>query len=202
MGVIEERAWWDHLSDDQRRIDAWGDPPYSAAAAARVVSDKLGLLPGNKVLDLGCGPCRTAAQVANLSAAEVLAVDISHAMLEDSVEIRQGLVSRHLGDGRTIPTGLSFDHAYSITMFEHIPHEATQSYIQQIYDRLPAGGGFVFTHAPGWDRQLFLHHQCGSEYAPLNWLLDAGFEEVGFIVDLPPVLKEVGGWAWYEARKS
>jgi SAM-dependent methyltransferase len=196
-----EAAWWDAHDDRERVRNAWGDPPYDVEAAA----NRLAWLlhdPSRRVrvLDLGCGPGRTAQFMWEHYDCDVVGVDSSPGMILAARRDFPGptyLVS----NGRDLPSGLTLHHAYSITMFEHIPHEATRSYLRQIHDALPIGGRLVFTHTPGIEPQGFLHHQCGDALTPFVWAADAGFTE---LVDIPPepALDADPSWRWYAFERT
>lgn len=198
MGVIEERRWWNALSDKAIEHNAWGNPPYDIVAVARLLDDAFGCLSGDEtVLDLGCGPGRTMAALSSLSGCRTIGIDVSTTMTRAAVA--DGLEVQ-VSDGRLLPASLpSFDHAYSITVFEHIPQEATRGYMRQVFNALPSGGRFVFTHTPGDDPPKFLHYQCGPPLRPLTWANMVGFDVE--MLNQPPGVARAGAWTWYLAVK-
>ena len=195
-----EAAWWDAHDDTERVRNAWGDPPYDVAAAASRLARILGLSRRVRVLDLGCGPGRTAQYLWKHYNCEVVGVDASPGMLEAARRDFPGPLYLQ-NNGRDLPDGLTLHHAYSITMFEHIPHAATKSYLRQIYDALPIGGRLVFTHTPGTEPQGFLHHQCGDAWTPVEWAVEVGFDKMLYV---PPeaALDADSSWRWYAFERT
>jgi cyclopropane fatty-acyl-phospholipid synthase-like methyltransferase len=197
--MTPEEQWWDDLEGDDVAINAWGDPPYDAEVAAQRILDCLRPDVGQRILDLGCGPGRTAAMVADMAAVDVVGVDVAPNMIKIA-ELLFPQQAWKVGDGRRIPHA-KFDHAYSITMFEHIPHVATVAYLDQLYDRLPVGGRLLFTHTPGYSPNGPHHHQCGHVDTPRIWCRLAGFEKE---IDVPPspLLDAETSWHWYAYEKT
>jgi ubiquinone/menaquinone biosynthesis C-methylase UbiE len=116
----QQAAHWSRIApkwlelDDQLALEVLGALP------AKLAMDKLNVLPGQRVLDLGCGTGRTTLELAALAgpAGEVVAVDIAAELLESgrAQATRLGVDTVHfvhadvqtgsLGEGR-------FDGAYS-----------------------------------------------------------------------------------------
>ncbi len=115
-----------------------------------LVATKLGLQPGMKVLDVGCGWGSFAIHAAREHGAEVLGATISPAQAElarekvaaagvsDQVEIR-------LSDYRLLPHG-SFDAISSIGMTEHVGENQIDLYASSLFDLLRPGG-MLLNHA-------------------------------------------------------
>jgi SAM-dependent methyltransferase len=113
----EERNFWEQRAGawerQAERIDRFSDT-YGVPAM-----DALGLIGGERVLDIGCGPGTTAVALARRvgPSGEVLALDISDAMasaarrrVEDAALTNVGVVVHDLADGAA---GEGFDAAYS-----------------------------------------------------------------------------------------
>jgi SAM-dependent methyltransferase len=112
-----ERALWDRRAAAwERRADALSafSDTYGMAAM-----EALAVGPGERVLDIGCGPGTTTVELAARVApgGEVTAVDISPAMLEAAARrtATGGVTNVHFlaADAQTEPLGAGFDAAYS-----------------------------------------------------------------------------------------
>jgi cyclopropane-fatty-acyl-phospholipid synthase len=109
-----------------------------------LVATKLGLAPGSRVLDVGCGWGSFAIHAAREHGAQVLGATISPSQAElarqkvaeagvsDQVEIR-------LADYRRLPHG-SFDAISSIGMTEHVGENQIDLYAASLFDLLRPGG--------------------------------------------------------------
>lgn len=173
--------------------DLYGFPHYDAEAVAGVIVQHLGLR--QRVLDLGCGDGRTTRSVARLCmGARIVGVDISPTLIEMAKVDRTNNVSFVQIDGRNLPDDLGrFDGAYSITVFQHLPHDVVASYIHQVSTLLDPAGVFVFTVSLG-DEEAILSHQCSLDDVAL-WCWDAG-------LDIEQVMTDMTGWTWVATRKA
>ncbi|MFF2243552.1 class I SAM-dependent methyltransferase [Arthrobacter sp. NPDC058130] len=127
-----------------------------AAQAAKLdlVCRKLGLKPGMRVLDVGCGWGSFALHAAQHFGADVVGVTLSveqaamarkraaDAGLTDRVDIR-------VQDYRDVDDG-PFDAISSIGMSEHVGREQIQHYASQLYGLLRPGGRLL-NHAISWN---------------------------------------------------
>ncbi len=192
----DEVAFWSSVDLNDPR-DLHGHPPYDATAVLRRF-ETLSPSP-RRCLDLGCGIGR----LANLYAEAhpdrtVIGVDISSHLLFEAAHgaPRNALYWR--GDGRRIPDGVTgtFNLAWSVTMFQHIPPRAVVEYIWQVHDRLRPEGVFVFTIALGDG----VPRPFDFTYAPddldfvAGWLADK-FDSVEFEHDTER------DWTWVACRK-
>ncbi len=174
-------------------------PEYSLEDAQRdkcdLVCTKLGLLPGMRLLDVGCGWGSLAIHAAARYGVSVVGVTVSHeqallarrrvdeAGLSDLVEIR-------LQDYRDVGDG-PYDAISSVGMSEHVGSAQLQAYCQHLMELLRPGGRLL-NHAiasvrtlppaskksPGFiDRYIF----PDGELVTLSRTLDA-LEHVGFEV--------------------
>ena len=115
-----------------------------------LVATKLGLQPGMKVLDVGCGWGSFAIHAAREHGVEVLGATISPSQAElarervaaagvsEQVEIR-------LADYRLLPQG-SFDAISSIGMAEHVGESQIDLYARSLFELLRPGG-MLLNHA-------------------------------------------------------
>jgi cyclopropane-fatty-acyl-phospholipid synthase len=110
-----------------------------------LVCTKLGLRPGERVLDVGCGWGSFAIHAAERHGAHVLGITLAEhqaelarervraAGVEDRVEIR-------LADYREVPPGVPFDAIASIGMVEHVGAERIDEYAARLHALLRPGG--------------------------------------------------------------
>ena len=154
------------------------DNPFAKTNRAQVIIGYLGLAPGMKVLDAGCGPgrlTRPAAEAVGLNG-EVLALDIQDEMLTRVREKVQmaGLqnvqyLQAALGDGK-LPRGY-FDKALLVNVLGEIPDQL--SALKEIFDALKPGGILSVTEV------IFDPHFHRRE-SVLSVADKAGFREKGF----------------------
>ena len=146
LSISDEEAFW---SDPDRfgGDDFYGYPPYEApTVAARIIAAH----PNPKrCLDLGCGPGRLTNLIARTDPTlTVMSVDISNQALRHADHSAPPNAGFFKGDGRTIPEGIDdIDLAWSVTVFQHIPLDASVNYIDSVHCRLNDGGVFIFTVA-------------------------------------------------------
>ncbi|MDQ6696627.1 MAG: cyclopropane-fatty-acyl-phospholipid synthase family protein [Actinomycetota bacterium] len=133
----------------------WTDPDggtleEAQAAKHDLVARKLGLRPGMRLLDVGCGWGSMALHAAQVYGTQVVGITVSReqqrlaservaaAGLADLVEIR-------LQDYREISDG-PFDAISSIGMFEHVGEQRMEEYLTDLY-RLLTPTGRLLNHA-------------------------------------------------------
>ncbi|RNM16156.1 class I SAM-dependent methyltransferase [Nocardioides pocheonensis] len=124
------------------------DPAYGLADAQRdklsLVCRKLGLAPGMRLLDVGCGWGSLSLHAAEDFGARVVGVTISReqkAFIDDRIAAR-GLADRveiRLQDYREIPD-TSFDAVASIEMGEHVGQENYPTYVEVLRRAVRPGG--------------------------------------------------------------
>ena len=103
---------------------------------------KLGLQPGMRLLDIGCGWGAMARHAARYYGVEVVGVTISKNQAVLAQELCKGLpVEIRHQDYREINEG--FDRIVSIGMFEHVGCKNYPRYIKTIADALEPGGLFL-----------------------------------------------------------
>lgn len=152
------------------------------------------------VLDLGCGPGRLALALARIYQHHgwwVEGVDINPLVIEVATNDPLSLtrpVTFVVGDGRTIPYGDdSFDAAYSMLLWQHLPAEAVRGYLAEIARVLKPGSRFRFQFVVG-DTDVDYSH----DHDPLDiveWAGTAGLS----IVDRPTPDPDWPTWAWATA---
>ena len=162
------------------------DPPHAdlveaQAAKHELICRKLGLEPGMRLLDVGCGWGALARHAARHHGVEVVGVTISPAQLEwgRAKVAAEGLADRvdlRLQDYREVADG-PFDAVASVGMFEHVGAERMQLYFEHLHELLVPGGRLL-NHAisrpagqpPGIDPDSFV----GRYVFPDGQLIEVG----------------------------
>lgn len=143
--IKEEKEYWESASKDPEV-----DKKYISDLPREDDIRALGKLEG-KILDLGCG-------VGRLMNDGYYGVDISEGMLEIAKK-RKPNCQFKLCDGRTIPYKDSFfDVVYSVLLFQHLPLDGIQSYIDEVHRVLKPGGVFKFQMIEGTENAPFSKH--------------------------------------------
>ncbi len=154
------------------------DNPFTKTNRASVIIGLLGLQPGMKVLDAGCGPGRLAIPTAKAigSQGELTALDLQAGMLARVKEkahtaglsnIR--LVQAELGKGKMEKA--YYDRAMLVTVLGEIPEQ--EAALQEIYQALKPGGILSVTEVifdPHFQSRESVQRVAGR----------VGFREAGF----------------------
>jgi len=112
-----------------------------------LICRKLGLEPGMRVLDIGCGWGEAAKLVAERYGAEVVGVTISREQAAYARELCKGLpVDIRLQDYRSLDE--RFDRVLSIGMFEHVGYKNYATYMD-VGSRCLADDGLFLLHSIG-----------------------------------------------------
>ena len=121
------------------------DNPFTKTNRASVIIDLLGLQPGMKVLDAGCGPGRLAIPAAKAigSQGELTALDLQAGMLARVQEKARTaglsnirLIQVELGKGKLEKA--YYDRSMLVTVLGEIPEQ--EAALQEIYQALKPGG--------------------------------------------------------------
>ena len=154
------------------------DNPFAETNRASVIIDLLGLQPGMKVLDAGCGPGRLAIPTAKAigTQGELTALDLQAGMLARVQEKARTaglsnirLMQVELGKGRLEMA--YYDRAMLVTVLGEIPEQ--EAALQEIYQALKPGGILSVTEVifdPHFQSSKSVKHVAGK----------VGFREVGF----------------------
>ncbi len=154
------------------------DNPFTEVNRAKTIVALLGVIPGMKALDAGCGPGRLTLPLAEAVGTEgkVTALDIESQMLErvrakaDAAGHRNiTYLHAALGEGK-LPQGY-FDRAVLVTVFGEIPDK--EAALKEIYQALKADGVLSVTEV------IFDPHFYRRE-AVLSVAEAAGFREKNF----------------------
>lgn len=154
------------------------DNPFTKTNRASVIIDLLGLQPGMKVLDAGCGPGRLSIPAAKAigSQGELTALDLQSGMLD---RVQENTRSAGLSNIRLVQAGLGegkmekayYDRAMLVTVLGEIPEQ--EAAMKEIYRALKPGGILSVTEVifdPHFQSRKSVEQVAGR----------AGFREVGF----------------------
>jgi cyclopropane fatty-acyl-phospholipid synthase-like methyltransferase len=159
------RADWDRRARENAPFyvcTTASDSPESFAASGErdlegQVLDGLDVLPGWRVLEIGCGMGRLVKPLSG-RVARVVGVDLSEEMIRRARDYCAGLgnVELHRTDGRldSLPEA-SFDFVFSHIVFQHVPRKAyVEAYFRDAFRLLVPGGTFR-VQVDGRARQFF-----------------------------------------------
>jgi len=154
------------------------DNPFTKTNRASVIIDLLGLQPGMKVLDAGCGPGRLAIPAAKAigSQGELTALDLQAGML---ARVQEKACTAGLSNIRLMQVELGkgklekayYDRAMLVTVLGEIPEQ--EAALQEIYQALKPGGILSVTEVifdPHFQSSKSVQQVAGK----------VGFREVGF----------------------
>ena len=111
-------------------------------AKLEMVCRKIGLRPGQRVLDVGCGWGSFAKYAAERHGAEVVGVTVAAEQVRLGRDLCRGLpVELRLQDYRDV-TG-TFDHVVSLGMFEHVGPKNHRAYFRKVRELLRPDGLFL-----------------------------------------------------------
>ncbi|MBE9473629.1 MAG: methyltransferase domain-containing protein [Chloroflexi bacterium] len=154
------------------------DNPFTKTNRASVIIDLLGLQPGMKVLDAGCGPGRLAIPAAKAIGlqGELTALDLQAGMLARVQEKARTdglsnirLMQVELGKGKLEKA--YYDRAMLVTVLGEIPEQ--EAALQEIYQALKPGGILSVTEVifdPHFQSRKSVQRVAGR----------VGFREAGF----------------------
>lgn len=116
-------------------------------AKLALVCRKIGIHPGMRILELGCGWGSFAKYAAEKHNAHVLGVTVSKEQVELGMDLCKGLpVELRLQDYRKVQG--TYDAVISIGVMEHVGYKNYRTYMQ-VVDRCLKPGGIAFIHTIG-----------------------------------------------------
>jgi cyclopropane-fatty-acyl-phospholipid synthase len=140
--MVYSCAWWKEAATLDEAQEAKLD----------LVARKLGLAPGMRVLDVGCGWGTTAKFVAERYGVAVVGVTVSAEQARLAAELCRGLpVEIRLADYRRL-TG-PFDRVLSLGMFEHVGARNYRTFFE-VARRCLADDGLLLLHTIGGNRSV------------------------------------------------
>lgn len=133
----------------------WKDATDLASAQEAkldLVCKKIGLKPGMRVLDIGCGWGSFAIYAAQKYSVEVVGITVSKEQITLATKRASGLpVEFRLEDYRDV-TG-TFDRIVSLGMFEHVGYKNYRTYMKMAHRLLPDEGLFLL-HTIGGNKSV------------------------------------------------
>jgi cyclopropane fatty-acyl-phospholipid synthase-like methyltransferase len=159
------RADWDRRASENAPFyvcAAAAESPSSFAASGlrdleEHVLDGLDVLPGWRVLEIGCGTGRLVKPLAG-RVARVVGVDLSDEMLRRARDYCAGLANvelRSTDGGLDFLSDDEFDFVFSHIVFQHLPRKAyAERYFREAF-RVLAPGGTFRVQVDGRSRQVF-----------------------------------------------
>ncbi len=161
---------------DKRMIYSCGywtsadDLDAAQEAKLDLIADKLGLEPGMRILDIGCGWGGAAAHFAETRGCEVVGVTISEEQATLARDRCSDLpVEIRLQDYRDV--GDTFDRVYSIGMFEHVGVKNYGAYFEACRRLLRDDDGLTLVHTIGGSRSTHTTDPFFEKYIFPNSML-------------------------------
>lgn len=134
-----------------------------------LICRKLGLQPGMRVLDIGCGWGGFARFAAERYGAEVVGITVSREQQELGSELSKGLpVEIRLQDYRDLDE--KFDRVVSIGMFEHVGYKNYRTYMK-VVSRCLTDEGLFLLHTIGGNRSVKSTNPWTNKYIFPNSML-------------------------------
>lgn len=128
-----------------------GDLDTAQEAKLDLIADKLGLQPGMRVLDIGCGWGGAARYLAETRGCELVGITISDEQAKlAAARCADVPVEIRVQDYRDVTE--TFDRVYSIGMFEHVGVKNYRTYLQACRRLLRDDDGLTLIHTVGGSR--------------------------------------------------
>ena len=138
-------------------------------AKLELVCKKIGIRPGMRILELGCGWGSFAKYAAEKYGASVLGVTVSKEQVELGMQLCKGLpVELRLQDYREV-TG-TYDAVISIGVMEHVGYKNYAEYMR-VVDRCLKPDGIAFVHTIGGNKSFTTGEPFTDKYIFPNGLL-------------------------------
>jgi cyclopropane-fatty-acyl-phospholipid synthase len=134
-----------------------------------LVCQKIGIKPGIKILELGCGWGSFAKYAAEKYGASVLGLTVSKEQVALGMELCKGLpVELRLQDYREVEG--KFDAVISIGVMEHVGEKNYRTYMQ-VVDRTLKDDGIAFIHTIGGNNSIITGEPWSDKYIFPNGML-------------------------------
>jgi cyclopropane-fatty-acyl-phospholipid synthase len=134
-----------------------------------LICRKIGLKPGMKVLELGCGWGSFAKYAAEKYGVQVLGVTVSKEQVALGMSMCKGLpVELRLQDYREVKG--NYDAVISIGIMEHVGFKNYPTYMQ-VVDRCLTKDGIAFIHTIGGNKSVFSADAFSNKYIFPNGML-------------------------------
>ncbi|HEY3343742.1 MAG TPA: cyclopropane fatty acyl phospholipid synthase [Anaerolineaceae bacterium] len=138
-------------------------------AKLELVCKKIGIKPGMKILELGCGWGSFAKYAAENHGAEVVGVTVSKEQVALGVELCKGLpVELRLQDYREVQG--KYDAVISIGVMEHVGYKNYRTYMD-VVDRCLKEDGIAFVHTIGGNKTTTATEPWTDKYIFPNGML-------------------------------
>lgn len=138
-------------------------------AKLELVCRKIGIQPGMRILELGCGWGSFAKYAAEKHGASVVGVTVSKEQVVLGMELCQGLpVELRLQDYREVEG--HYDAVISIGVMEHVGYKNYHTYMD-VVDRCLKGDGIAFIHTIGGNQSITTGEPWTDKYIFPNGML-------------------------------
>ncbi len=145
------------------------DLDQAQEAKLELVCQKIGLEPGMRVLELGCGWGSFAKYASEKYGASILGVTVSKEQVELGMELCQGLpVELRLEDYRDVQG--QYDRVISIGVMEHVGYKNYRTYME-VVERTLKPGGIGFFHTIGSNTSRITTNPWTEKYIFPNGML-------------------------------
>lgn len=169
-----------------------GDLDAAEENKLEFICKSLGLQPGMKVLDIGCGWGSFAGYAAGKYGAEVLGITLSKEQAELARQLCADLpVEIRLQDYRDLRG--QFDRIVSLGMFEHVGYKNYRRYMEIAHRCLKKGGAF-YLETIGSNETKRAINAWAHKYIFPNALLPS-MQQIGAAIDGLFVMEELRNWA-------
>lgn len=191
--VMDEWEWWNELEGEELERNVWGWPHYDVEEVADFIEEHATI--EDFVLDIGCGPGRLGHVLARRNPhVEFIGTDIAWNMLGLAAKNAPNNWTVQWSDGTSIPD-CTFNTVYAVTVFQHLPPDVVQSYIQQAHDQLVEDGTLIFTYATGYETAPRSYQTTHSDVT--QSLYSAGFSQINLLTRP----SSHPNWNWASAKK-
>lgn len=189
VNAAEESSWWDHIAKSSERIEANVYSGLNLEDCLDAITSQIDM--AGWVLELGCGPGRlTRTLAAEFPKAHLVGVDSSPLMIDLAAQLEPKM-RWVLNNGRDLTdlAGNMFDAAYTMTTFQHIPHQAQARYLSELHRVVKPGGKLRLQYVTKGEAGPMSHPTTVRQMLAFAGL--AGWRDVK--LDLGLIYPE---WAW------